>query len=266
MTTAQAREQLIENGYLVVPEVVPSSLCEAVIDAIDAFRETWDHGSKPNELGIVPLHHHPALWAVRQHPGLYDVFRAIYGRDDLWVTMDRAGYKPAHDHEGQGAVHWDCDPWTQREFGVQGLVYLTDTATDQGAFACVPSIYRNLDDWCEAHEHDPNRRHPDIGEHELVRVPGSAGSLVLFHRLMPHTNTVNTSDKPRYAQYVSMHPAGVAETPEEREKNWRDCLPPAWAIRQQVPNQVIPEPWGAAPLTALGRKLVGVEGWDGTLQ
>ncbi|HKI74922.1 MAG TPA: phytanoyl-CoA dioxygenase family protein [Pseudomonadales bacterium] len=265
------REKFLEEGYLVVPDVVPTSLCEQVVDAILEFTgvdmedpATW-HQERFAGLGIVPIHQHQALWNVRQHPDVYAVFRTLYQRDDLWVTMDRAGYKPpageATRDWQRAAVHWDCDAWTFDGVGIQGLVYLTDTRADQGAFSCVPSIYRNLPAWRQAHANDADRRHPEVAEEDIVAVPGSAGSLVVFHRLMPHTNGLNRADRPRFAQYVTMNPVGEESERAARVELWKTKQPPEWAARQKVLGQQIPEPGAPAHLTELGRKLVGVDAW-----
>lgn len=265
------REQFLDQGYLVVENVVPADLCERVVEAILGFTgvrlddaSTWYQPGFAG-LGIVPMHHHQALWDVRQHPAVYETFRELYGQDDLWVSMDRAGYKPpaseATSDWQRAPVHWDCDAWTFDALGMQGLVYLTDTSEDQGAFCCVPSIYRNLEAWREAHAHDDDRRHPKVDEGDIIPVSGGAGSLVVFHRLMPHTNGLNTSPRPRFAQYVTMSPADGEAERETRVEQWRDNMPPQWALRQKVAGQLVPEPGGPAHLTELGRKLVGVDAW-----
>jgi hypothetical protein len=256
--------RFLDDGYMVVPGLIPDALCQRVIDAIDEFISGWDE-SRFDHLGIVPLHHHEALWAVRQYPALYDVFRAIYQQDELWVSMDRAGYKPRESERTSGftraRVHWDCDPWTFSGLAVQGLVYLTDTESDQGAFACAPNVYQNLDAWLSSNEGDEDRRYPSIDESDLVSVPAPAGSLVIFHRLMPHTNLINRTALPRYVQYVTMQPAGDEEERVGRVKDWEEKVPPEWAIRQKVNGQMIPEPGSPALLTELGKKLVGVTPW-----
>ena len=62
------REQFLRDGYLVVPDVVPLTLCQQVIETICKFthvdiadRETW-YGEGRQGHGIVPLHHGQALW------------------------------------------------------------------------------------------------------------------------------------------------------------------------------------------------------------
>ncbi len=269
MSNEALRKAILTQGFVVVPDVVPAELCEQVVIAIcesagidQQDPATWYQPAFAG-LGVVPLHHHSALWAVRQYPGLYDVFRSVYQQDALWVSMDRVGYKPPagppSESWPQHAVHWDCDPWQFDGFDLQGLVYLTDTSADQGAFGCVPSIFQALDEWRRDHVQDDNRRHPQLTDEPLVPVPGPAGSLVLFHRLMPHTNLTNTSPRPRFTQYVTMSPALDEATRTSRVADFERKLPPQWARRQY--GSELPETGPLAELTPLGRKLVGVDAW-----
>jgi hypothetical protein len=269
--TSNHRDQLIEQGWLLVPDVVPKALCERSAAALCEFinvdpaePETWrnyvTHGH-----GIIPLHHHQALWDVRQLPQMHELFSAIYQTPKLWVSFDRGSFKvPSSFHESgfrMDAVHWDGDPRVVEDLAVQGLVYLTDTPNEQGAFAMVPDLYRTLDDWLTVERTDAEARRPDVSNYPLVPVGGSQGSVVLWHRKMPHTSLANRSTKPRLVQYVTMTPAGSEES---RLRNARECIekhPPAWAIRQKVAGQLDPEPGPPPQLTELGARIAGVEAW-----
>jgi len=108
-------------------------------------------------------------------------------------------------------IHHDVDPHRPpKVFG--GLVYLTDTPAERGAFRCVPGIFRDLPGWLE--------RHPDAGidvvdpeGHDVVAVPGRAGDLVMWDVRLPHANGENLADAPRVVQYVSMFPRGAWSEP-----------------------------------------------------
>ncbi|MEJ2130990.1 MAG: phytanoyl-CoA dioxygenase family protein [Gammaproteobacteria bacterium] len=156
--------------------------------------------------------------------------------------------------------HWDGDP-RRLELMVQGLVLLTDTDAQQGGVALVPEFYKRLDDWVREEHTEQEWRRPDCSRFPVVRVPGKAGTLVIWHRRMPHTSALNRGNKPRFVQYVTMSPAGNDEEREERVRLWREKIPPPWAVRQNVPLQQNPEPGDSPTLTALGRKLVGVDAW-----
>ena len=44
-------------------------------------------------------------------------------------------------------LHWDCSVKTPIPFGTQGILYLTDTPPEQGAFTLVPGFQRWGEDW-----------------------------------------------------------------------------------------------------------------------
>src|SRR5438094_629472 len=91
-----------ENGYLVVPQIVPQGNLDAVIRAIWEFLEmdsddptTWYPPDRRSSLAHI--HQHPSLWANRQHPRLHQAFADLLGTEKLWVSMDRATMKAPMD-------------------------------------------------------------------------------------------------------------------------------------------------------------------------
>ena len=158
LMTKAHKLHLDEYGWVIIPDVVPEDYRQQAIDAICNFldiglsnRETW-YKNRLEGHGIVPLHQHPALWAVRELPQIHAIFASIYGTGKLWSTVDRVSFKApinGWDHEIREApLHWDGDP---RSHGlqVQGLVYLTDTPADHGGFSAVPGLYKDLDRWLD---------------------------------------------------------------------------------------------------------------------
>ncbi|MCZ6890864.1 MAG: phytanoyl-CoA dioxygenase family protein [Gammaproteobacteria bacterium] len=276
--SAEQRSTLRDNGFVVIHDVAPVDLCEAVIAAVCEFigvdandPATW-HRNRVEGHGIVPLHHHPALWAVRQLPALHEVFTELYGTGALLVSMDRASFKaPAsgwQDPVTMSRVHWDIDPRGKpRRRSYQGLIYLRDTSDEQGAFCCVPDIFRNLETWLAEHPETfdtrPGARRP-IETDSMTQVGGPAGSMVIWDRCLPHSSGTNHGTLPRWVQYVTMDPADARRSPAERQERARlfdQKRPPPWALRQNVPGQLDPEPGPVAKLTDLGRKLAGLDDW-----
>ena len=258
---------LAERGYVVVDDVVPQPLCEAVIDAVASFLGVDPHDPSTWRAaqghGIVPLHHHQALWDVRQHPAVYAVFRHLYDRRALWSSVDRASFKPpaGDDPFRVSTLHWDADPRQPKETaGYQGLVYLTDTDDDQGAFCCAPDIYRDLRDWLSAHQ-DGVKDALAAETPNALRVGGKAGSLLVWSRSMPHSSARNDGRRPRWVQYVTMSPAKAEAERLRLAADFRGKRAPAWALRQKVPGQQDPEPGPVAKLTSLGRRLAGLDPW-----
>ena len=91
------------NGYLVVPDVVPRSQCEAVIADLHAALGIsassplgqW-YGHVPEDWtgrGSVGFNHTQSLWDNRQTPKLYQAFAELHGTHRLGCSGDKAHMK-----------------------------------------------------------------------------------------------------------------------------------------------------------------------------
>ena len=178
--------------------------------------ETW-YGNKFGVTIWVPLLRHPAFIANRQAPRLVKAFAQLWGREDLWATVDQGGFNPPEHHGWQFPgphVHWDASLARPHCFGVQGILYLTDTPAHQGAFSCIPGFHRSLDQWLRElpPSQDPRqaiRLHPG-----LMPIAGRAGDLVLWHQSLPHASSPNQGTKPRVVQYIALRPTRWEYTAE----------------------------------------------------
>jgi hypothetical protein len=267
-----------ENGYVVIPNAVPQENLDAVVDLIWEFLEMdrndpEDWYRDPHRPGgMVEVYQAQALWNNRQHPRIYQIFREILGTGRLWVSMDRACMKPpahpAHpEYDHKGFTHWDTDPTKPHpHLGVQGVLYLTDTDANQGGFQCVPELYRDLEKWLPTQPPDRNIRVPDLTGYEVKPIPGRAGDFLVWNVLLPHGNGHNVSNRPRLAQYISMHRPGRwgedIETQRERRIGmWRNRLGPGGPAFPGDPRKKEEREYRTAELTELGRRLLGLEDW-----
>ena len=266
-----------ENGYIVVPKAVPQDLLDAVVHATWAFLdmdpekpETW-YSLPPwhSQAGMVELYHHQALWDTRQHPRIHQIYSELFNREDLWVKLDRVNMNPPvkTEHDYEGFIHWDFDPTTWPiELRVQGVLCLTKTTADQGGFQCVPGSHRIVDEILSWQQPDADLRNPDIRDLEIVPIEGEAGDLVIWHTALLHGNGPNRTDRPRLAQYIAMLPADSAkkEIRKDQIRRWRKRLPMGLLLPRAFPSdpRKLDENAGdPAHLTALGRKLVGLDAW-----
>src|SRR5262249_46251968 len=157
-----------EHGYAVVHDAIPEDVRAAAERAVwecvsgDPGRpETWYRGSQGHSIWT-QLFRHPALDAIRTSPRIFTAFAQLWNSTDLWPTVDYAGFNPP---ERSGwrfpgpSLHWDMSLELPIHFGLQGILYLTDTAANQGAFTCVPGFHRKIEDWLRglSNEADPRR-------------------------------------------------------------------------------------------------------------
>ena len=260
-----------ENGYVVARRVVPPENCRAAEKAVWEFAgmdpgdpETW-YFDPPRGI-MKEIYQHQALWDNRQHPRVHQAFSRIWGTHKLLVSRDRASINPPErpGQKFQGPwLHWDIGIEDLPErIGVQGILYLTDTGADQGAFSCVPGFHLKLRQWLGSLPADAEPREL-VREHfgdQAVAVEGGAGDLVIWHSALPHGSSPNHAGVPRIAQYITMTPAPEELSPESRaesERWWRQRLTGLGR------NEKAKEHFEGttAELTPLGRKLLGVDAW-----
>jgi hypothetical protein len=256
------RERIDFDGYAVAEGVVEQSH----IDALLALAESmWGFRlDEPATWGRWPDDYRPAVWGhqaqwdIRQHPPVHRAFAEVYGREDLWVSQDGLAVKPP----GSPGLplHWDVHP----DIGeyprvLQGVLYLTDVTAEQGAFRCLPTLFRDRDGWVKRHPDGPIWD-IDAEGHDVVPVCGKAGDLVLFDTRLPHSNGDNVADTPRVVQYVTMWPPNPwGQQAESHQAIWRTGRAhPDHRVRKGWDHA---ELWPPAQLTPLGRRLLALEPW-----
>ena len=201
-----------ENGYIVIQQAVTGDACQTAVEAILAFagmsmerRDSW------YKKGLwTPLAHHPAIWANRNSPRIHTAFAQIWSRGDLWINVDVCGINPPQrpGYSFQGSpLHWDMTLAPPPRFGTQAILYLTDTAADQGAFSCVPGFHRQLEAWLKELPAGADPRAIAAKELRAIPIAGNAGDLIIWHQALPHAATPNLAALPRLAQYLNMFPS-----------------------------------------------------------
>ncbi len=203
------------NGYVILHDAVPPENRKASVAAICEFLgvslsnpETWYRGPQGHSIWI-PLLHHPALWANRDSPRIHRAFAQLWGREDLWSSVDQAGFNPPERSGWQFPgphLHWDVSLARPIPFGAQGILYLTDTAADQGAFTCVPGFHRRIASWLEGLPAGADPRQQDLSS-LAVPIPGRAGDLVIWRHELPHGSSPNRASLPRVVQYIRRYPS-----------------------------------------------------------
>ena len=211
-----------EHGYVVLHDAVPRATREAATQAL------WDHlGARADEPetwyrrsdhGImVQYFQHPAFAANRRSPRIHKAFAQLWGTADLWATTDRVGFN-VPEREGWKFpgphLHWDVSVKTPIPFGTAGILYLTDTPPEQGAFTLVPGFQRWGEAWLKALPPDTNPRTQDMHALGAKPIAGCKGDLIIWHQSLPHGASPNRGTAPRMVQYINMFPTAYDEQEE----------------------------------------------------
>jgi hypothetical protein len=263
--SSEQRTHFHEKGYVIVSGVVPAPL---VADSVSAILEclnadlsqpsTWYSRSS----WMVPLWQHAAFWNIRQHPAIHAVFAELLGTHQLWVSIDRACFKPPSSsthgpREYDDFIHFDRHPTTSAPI-LQGLVCLNDTSSDQGGFQCAPETLRNVEQWMARDDFDAEElSFTDLSTMSIERPETKAGDLIVFTSRLAHGNGENKTTRPRIAQYVTMTPVGSEEERRTRVEAFEQRLPLPYFRKKDAK----PEPGPAPTLTELGKRLLGVASW-----
>lgn len=211
-----------EHGYVVVHDAAPTASRDAAAQAL------WHHlGASPDdpETWYAPTDHgimvqyfqHAAFEANRRSPRIHKAFSQLWGTADLWVTTDRVGFnvpeRPGFMFRGPD-LHWDISVKTPIPFFTGGILYLTDTPPEQGAFTLVPGFQRWGEDWLNRLPPGADPRSQDLHALGAIPIGGRAGDLVIWHLALPHGASPNRGTRPRLVQYINMFPAVYDEHEE----------------------------------------------------
>lgn len=264
------RATLFNDGYVVVRQAVPQSMCDAMLEAFGTELgiwiddpSTWDLVS--SEIDQVPLWGHQSQWDIRQLPVVHDIWTVVWGTHKLWADRNSCRFTPPW-RAGRAAplkLHWDVDPWDRTVQWFPGILALTEAGAGQGGFCCSPALMTNRDRWPTTWpvEKWGTEYRPDgiVDATEIVEVPLQVGDLLIMDSHLPHGTVRNDGSAPRAVFYLQLFPAG---TPQEAEANIAGheggIAPPWWRWK---PGHDRVESGPPATLTFHGRRLLGYDSW-----
>ncbi|HYJ36995.1 MAG TPA: phytanoyl-CoA dioxygenase family protein [Chitinophagaceae bacterium] len=211
------------NGYVIIRDAVSREDCKATIEIISDFLEinlqdplTW-YRPHPARQGImVQLFQHLQLEKNRRSEKIRRAYEQLWGRTDLWCNADRVSFNPPENEQWKfpgPRLHWDVSLELPIPFGLQGLLYLSDTQANQGAFTLVPGFQNKIESWIEGLPPGTDPRTQDLYQLGPVPIAANAGDFILWHQALPHASSPNTASLPRIVQYINYLPldAGVKE-------------------------------------------------------
>jgi hypothetical protein len=205
-----------EHGHVIIRDAVAAEDCENCINAICDFinikrddAATWYHPHPARQGIMVQLFQHPALEKNRLSQKIRLAYEQLWQRKDLWVNTDRVGFNPPETEKWKfpgPALHWDVSLQLPIPFGLQGILYLSDTAANQGAFTLVPGFHRRIENWLNNLAPTINPRTVDMYALGAKPIVANAGDFIIWHQTLPHGSSPNKASQLRFVQYINYAP------------------------------------------------------------
>jgi Phytanoyl-CoA dioxygenase (PhyH) len=204
-----------ENGYIIIKNAISHEDCVAACQSIWNYlqmdennSESWYNNADAVQGIMVPLYRNPAIDKNRNAPKIRKAFEQLWGQNGLIVTTDKCGFNPPQTHSfayrGVG-LHWDVSLAMPIPFGTQGILYLTDTAANQGALTLIPSFHKTIETWLTTLPKHSNPREVDFSSFEKISIAASAGDFIIWNHKLPHSSSPNNASLPRLVQYINWY-------------------------------------------------------------
>lgn len=207
-----------KNGYVVIKNAIPIQDCKAACNAIWEFLQMSPHDSTSwyvtheEQRGMmVNFSDHESLYKNRFSLRIQKAYEQLYGTTQLYKTIDKVSFNPpeTNGYTFLGSnLHWDVSLKTPIPFALQGLLYLSDCGTDDGAFHCVPGFHNEIKRWLAALQPGENPRDKALHTLHPVSITGNAGDFIIWNNTLPHCATPNHGSLPRMVQYLTYLPNG----------------------------------------------------------
>ena len=212
-----------ENGYVVIKNAIPREDAVVTQKAIWEFLgmdetnpQTWYKTHEEQKGLMLTFTQHPCLSKNRQSLRIKKAYEQLYNSLDIYQRIDKVSFNPpvTSNYSFKGdKLHWDVSLKQPIQYGLQGLLYLTDCGVNDGAFNCVPGFHKKIEEWVTQLPPGTNPR----GLTQTltpVAVPGNAGDFVVWHQALPHCATPNQGTYPRMVQYLTYLPKGYKDKKE----------------------------------------------------
>lgn len=204
------------NGYIIIKNAISKKDCEDTQQAIWDFlkmdpekKETW-YNKHPNLKGLMlNFSDHETLNKNRLSPRIKKAYEQLYNTTKIYKTIDKVSFNPPEDKNFTflgSPLHWDISLKQPITFGFQGLLYLTDCGSSDGAFHCVPGFHNKINHWLDSLDPNENPREKALQTLQAEPIIGNAGDFIIWDNRLPHCATPNKGENPRMVQYLTYLP------------------------------------------------------------
>jgi len=237
--------ELTENGYCVIPNILNETKCNNYIEKIWDWLESLESGIDrnnadswkgtnwpPNTRGIFKqfkVGQEQFVWDLRCEPKVIEVFEKIWKTKELLVSFDTINVmRPPELYGGRPSrkrwFHLDQSSIKRGLHCVQGLVTLEDMTNKDGTLVVLKKSHKLFSDffdnkhktieknnWYKLNDSEVNwYLNKDVEE---IKINAPKGSLVLWDSRVVHCNAPPEKNRPvqrfRYVIYVCMTPKSM---------------------------------------------------------
>ncbi|KAK7537345.1 uncharacterized protein J3D65DRAFT_589546 [Phyllosticta citribraziliensis] len=249
--TGDWRDQLYEDGYVVVKGVLSPERAQSYVDRMFQWLETFPYGFKTDDKSTWDAEHLPAhmkggmyhgysvqhekvMWDARMEPKLIETFAKLWGTDELLVSFDGMNLTiPTTERPvSEPWPHVDQSPLRKGMQCVQGILNLAPNGPKDGGLIVAKGSSKLNEQFFKAHEVIGRKTwgstdwfgfQPEEVDWflnrgcEMVKVCAEPGDLLLWDSRTIHYNVLPESQNTRAVMYICYTPAAFA-TPENLEK------------------------------------------------
>ncbi|KAL2839418.1 hypothetical protein BJY01DRAFT_257758 [Aspergillus pseudoustus] len=247
------RDELFQNGYVVLKGVIPQARCDHYIDKMFQWLESFPYGFRRDDRSTwteehLPTHikggmyhryrvqHERFVWEARTEPGVLDAFAKLWGTDKLLASFDGINFTLPADTplpQTQPWPHIDQNPQREGMQCVQGILNFAPNGPKDGGLLVMKGSTKLMPEFFKTHskvigrqtwgptdwfgfEKDELKWFEDRGC-EIHKVCADPGDVILWDSRTMHFNCVPTSQNIRSLVYACYTPASFA-TPETLQK------------------------------------------------
>ena len=230
--TLSQKQQLFEQGWVVIPQVVPAEMVKAARETINSTIE--------NYLDSIQVRAHELktderLTNMLMKTDAFSLIESALGKDKVVpsTNVQCALRFPDHDPQSLSNPKPHIDSFHPSVEGNPGSIkpfiaivgfFLNDIEHDNsGNFTVWPGTHRQFEQYFKMHGADPELKLgiPPVDLPKPVQIKAKAGDMIFAHYQLAHTATANITNAIRYAVYIRMHHA-------DRPKDSLDVLTDIW--------------------------------------
>lgn len=226
------KKQLFEQGWIVIPQVVPAEMVKAARNIIDSTVENYLDSIQTCAHQLKTDEH---LTNMLMKTNAFPLIESALGKGKVVpsTNVQCALRFPSHDPQSLNNLRPHIDSFHPSIDGKPGSItpfialagfFLNDVDLDNsGNFTVWPGTHRQFEKYFQKHGADPELKLgiPPIDLPKPVQIKAKAGDMIFAHYQLAHTAAANISEAVRYAVYIRMHHA-------DRPKDSLDVLTEIW--------------------------------------